>query len=440
MKGTRSYPKTGGIPPTGISLFRSMEVSSIILVVFLAVFDAGEAVAISIGGGIGLTWERLEGYGEHVALDIHFPRSHPEPGYGSTLWSYGAVQVQDCRSAAIYQDEVQNLLVRMSGPFESLTYYIVELVETDTDPLRYDIDETERYPYPDEYPPEVEEFLMPGRNIESDDSDIQALALELAGDEADPVSGCMYRAVMAIIESEYFASMPYDYDHLDEIGTGCVTTSWADERVRCAREVYDDYLGVCASKSRLAAALCRSIAIPARTVSKVGLHTWNEVWINGVGWVPAEVTGNPQFPKVIKGPSHTTARISGRDDYVWFTWEPQYLSEFRKLPSPVPTPELVLQSSLMINPAAGTLHDCTECRQAFIPIGSNVGMYIVENDPDHELYAVNLSTGVVLETRPLHGKGGTVKVSIPGENIELLYQYSKIDNFICLARPLQRSR
>lgn len=416
---------------TSVIWLRKIFLPVTFFLVFLSFVDV--AWCVYIESRLGFTWSRLEGEGAKIDFEILFPRSHPLGGYGEDLWSYMVLQLDDPAALEITGDMVGNFLVKLDGQFDSASFINVQLVETDTDPFRYAVDESLKYPFPEVYPEEVKEFLVPGRNIESDLPEIRALALELAGESADPGTGCMFRAVKSIIESGYFHYMPYDYENLDEVLNGCVTTSFADERVRSAFEVYRDYIGVCSSKARLGVALCRSIGVPARTVSKTGLHAWSEMWINGVGWVPAEHTGAERFPKVISGNNHTTSRLSTRDDSIWFSWDPPSLSEFNMLSSSALTYEFVVSSTIIAHPADRILHDDPDCRRAFAPVALRIGVYLVEDEGGHTLYTVDMVSGEVLDTDTLPGRIGVVQISLPQESV-MTFHYTKIKGFVILRR------
>jgi len=67
-----------------------------------------------------------------------------------------------------------------------------------------------------------------------------------------------------------------------------------------ARQTFDKGSGECGAHSRLLAAFCRAVGIPARMVTggayttimdgSFGQHGWNEVWMGEAGWVPVDCT------------------------------------------------------------------------------------------------------------------------------------------------------
>jgi transglutaminase-like putative cysteine protease len=84
-------------------------------------------------------------------------------------------------------------------------------------------------------------------------------------------------------------------------------SQWVDEEISyevpggvTARNTYDQRLGECAAHSRLLAAFCRAVGIPARVVwgcmyvpgreGGFGQHAWNEVYMGEAGWIPIDAT------------------------------------------------------------------------------------------------------------------------------------------------------
>ena len=67
-----------------------------------------------------------------------------------------------------------------------------------------------------------------------------------------------------------------------------------------ARNTYDLKNGECGAHSRLFAAFCRTVGIPARVVfgcmytpsdnGSFGQHAWNEIYMGDVGWIPIDTT------------------------------------------------------------------------------------------------------------------------------------------------------
>lgn len=87
----------------------------------------------------------------------------------------------------------------------------------------------------------------------------------------------------------------------------CLFSKWVVENIdgaitggNSAMQTYESGEGECASQSRLLAALCRSVGIPARIVKgglytplfggSFGPHAWNEVYMGKAGWIPVDAT------------------------------------------------------------------------------------------------------------------------------------------------------
>ncbi len=84
-------------------------------------------------------------------------------------------------------------------------------------------------------------------------------------------------------------------------------SSWVAEEIgydipggASARNTYDVREGECGAHSRLFAAFCRGVGIPARVVwgcmyvpnlgGSFGQHAWNEVYMGEIGWIPLDTT------------------------------------------------------------------------------------------------------------------------------------------------------
>lgn len=122
---------------------------------------------------------------------------------------------------------------------------------------------------------EHKQYLAPGRMIESDDAILISHAKEITAGSAD-----VWEAINRI-------------------------ASWVGENISglasgSARDTFDSRKGLCGEKSRLVAAFCRAMGIPARVVwgalytreygGSFGNHAWNEVYIHGQGWVAIDAT------------------------------------------------------------------------------------------------------------------------------------------------------
>ncbi|MFC2128920.1 transglutaminase family protein [Bacteroidota bacterium] len=87
----------------------------------------------------------------------------------------------------------------------------------------------------------------------------------------------------------------------------CSLSKWVVENIdgaitggNSAMQTYESGEGECAAQSKLFAALCRSVGIPARVVigglytplfgGSFGPHAWNEVYMGKAGWIPVDAT------------------------------------------------------------------------------------------------------------------------------------------------------
>jgi transglutaminase-like putative cysteine protease len=129
-----------------------------------------------------------------------------------------------------------------------------------------------------------QEYTVPTENIDSDNRDIIKVASDLAAGEDD-----LYRVVVKLAE---WTNENVQYN-LSTLGEGVSKpASW----------VLVNRRGVCDEISVLFIALNRALRIPARFASGVaytdsdlfeqrwGFHGWAEVYFQGYGWVPFDVT------------------------------------------------------------------------------------------------------------------------------------------------------
>jgi transglutaminase-like putative cysteine protease len=125
--------------------------------------------------------------------------------------------------------------------------------------------------------PELQAFLAPEDFIESDDPVLIQKARELTEGSQD--------AWEAVRRLGRWVAEEIGYD----IPGGA-----------SARNTYDVREGECGAHSRLMAAFCRGVGIPARVVwgcmyvpslgGSFGQHAWNEVYMGARGWVPLDTT------------------------------------------------------------------------------------------------------------------------------------------------------
>jgi len=125
--------------------------------------------------------------------------------------------------------------------------------------------------------PELRTFLAPEDFIESDDPILIQKAKELTAGAADSWEAA--KRLSRWVAEEIGYDIPG--------GTS-------------ARNTYDIREGECGAHSRLFAALCRGVGIPARVVwgcmytpnagGSFGQHGWNEVYMGEAGWIPLDTT------------------------------------------------------------------------------------------------------------------------------------------------------
>jgi hypothetical protein len=132
-------------------------------------------------------------------------------------------------------------------------------------------------PFPPDVPTELERYLRPSFAIESDDPAIIEKAVELTAGATDSWDAATRIATFVATEIE--GALP---------GGG---TALKTLQIRKAE---------CGGHSRLVAALCRAVGIPARMATgctytavkdgSFGQHGWNEIYMGEAGWIPIDAT------------------------------------------------------------------------------------------------------------------------------------------------------
>ena len=127
--------------------------------------------------------------------------------------------------------------------------------------------------------PALQEYLRPGKLVESDDPVLIEHARALTAGSGD--SWEAVRRIASWVATEIQYAIP---------GGGT------------ARRTFDMRAGECGSHSNLVAALSRAVGIPARVVwgcmyipnfgGAFGQHGWNEVYMGDAGWIPIDATAN----------------------------------------------------------------------------------------------------------------------------------------------------
>jgi hypothetical protein len=127
-------------------------------------------------------------------------------------------------------------------------------------------------------PAEAELYTRPSEGLIRISPTVEALSQRLAGGESEPRA--ILRRFWTFMLDE-FACGPIHYDAFDPARP----LDWVLER-----RWYD-----CQTGSALLAALCRARGMPARLVTGYllhfvpSIHTWAEVWIEGLGWSPLDL-------------------------------------------------------------------------------------------------------------------------------------------------------
>jgi len=129
--------------------------------------------------------------------------------------------------------------------------------------------------------PEYRKYTAPSANIALTPA-MREKAQEIVGNETNPYLQAqkIYRYVSD--------SLPYSHaPHMQLEATGTPRSVY----------VLETGIGDCGAQSQYFAALCRSIGIPARVpvgyqmiLGPAGTHVWAEYYVEGYGWIPADVT------------------------------------------------------------------------------------------------------------------------------------------------------
>lgn len=145
---------------------------------------------------------------------------------------------------------------------------------------RFTVDPAKVLPY-NTSDPEYRKYTAATTNIALTPA-MKEKALEIAGNETNPYLQAqkIYRYVTD--------TLPYSHaPHMQLEATGKPRSVY----------VLETGIGDCGAQSQYFAALCRSIGIPARVpagyqmiLGPAGTHVWAEYYVEGYGWIPADVT------------------------------------------------------------------------------------------------------------------------------------------------------
>ena len=161
-----------------------------------------------------------------------------------------------------------------------LSYKYSAVVETVNDVPRV----RAKIPYPLKFPENVQKYVLPTKNIDSNNPNVLGQAVLLAQNEDD--------LFMLVSKVGLWVKSNVDYNLSTLTSDVSQPASW----------VLQNKQGVCDEITSLFIAMMRSLKIPARFVSGVafsnspqfplgwGPHGWAEVYFPGVGWVPFDIT------------------------------------------------------------------------------------------------------------------------------------------------------
>ncbi len=167
-------------------------------------------------------------------------------------------------------------LEEIHGPFLNVTakFGFVEYRQ------QFSIDPAQVRPY-NTSSPEYLKYTAPGTNIVTTPA-MKKKALDMVENETNP-----YLMVQKIYRS-VTGTLPYSHaPHL----------LLEMENIPRSTYVLETGIGDCGAQSQYFAALCRSLGIPARVpvgyqmiLQPAGTHVWAEYYLEGYGWIPADVT------------------------------------------------------------------------------------------------------------------------------------------------------
>jgi hypothetical protein len=167
-------------------------------------------------------------------------------------------------------------LEEINGPFFNVTA-MFRFVEYRS---QFSIDPIKVQPY-NTSSPDYQKYTAPGKNIVTTPS-MKKKALEIVGNETNP-----YLRVQKIYR---YITGTLPYSHAPHLLIEM-------ENIPRSTYVLETGIGDCGAQSQYFAALCRSLGIPARVpvgyqmiLGTAGTHVWAEYYLEGYGWIPADVT------------------------------------------------------------------------------------------------------------------------------------------------------
>lgn len=197
------------------------------------------------------------------------------------------------------------------------------------------------YPFPASYPEEVQEYLMPGDQLPSNNPEVLNLAQSLVRPESKTD---MYQTVLSILYSKIIQNLG-----LEARSIGLLRQQEAGEEDATVGAVQDVHTvlrnrrGDQHARARLFCTLARAAGIPARLVMSMQGTVWSQVWIAGMGWVAVDMA-HPVYdyvrpwrtymPKLLGAEEYGISAVSGRDDDVGFVLWPASIKAYYTETSP----------------------------------------------------------------------------------------------------------
>jgi hypothetical protein len=259
------------------------------------------------------SWVNREKEVKKVTLNFALPSTV----YQKPLWSCALVWVDETVTSSqglnyqVKQDSWGNQWIEIQGSFTSASFLCRGTAcRTPTKTLSI---EKVPHPFPKEFPSDVKGYLKSTAFILSDDPELIGLARSLIKESSQRD---MYLMVKDLIFSPLFRDCAFDYGQSREI----YSSLNSDGMVRVPKQVIEENKGIGYSKARLLTCLARSLNIPSRLILTGGKKVWCELWINGIGWLGADVTfpmydyvwsERVVFPRKIESSGEVLTSLSG---------------------------------------------------------------------------------------------------------------------------------
>ncbi len=202
----------------------------------------------------------------------------------------GLLVSSNAESIDIHRDDLGNLWL-VANYFLQNESYMSTLMWVSSETTGENISIPEQIPFPQEYPGEVEPFLIPGSGMEWNESFTEVAEGLKASD--------MVETIWNILDYVY-ESQTYDVFKIDLLMSGTLVLNDTLDFPRTPIETMEDGTSICLERAIYIAALMRAAGVPSRTFTSAHLKTWNQVWLPNLGWVDVEAMCDrpkPQFPR-----------------------------------------------------------------------------------------------------------------------------------------------